>query len=627
MPIAVLPVHLVNKIAAGEVIERPASVVKELVENALDAGATRIDVAIEDGGRKLIAVSDDGSGMTAADLALAFAAHATSKLSGEDDLFRISTMGFRGEALASIASIAHAHIRTRRRDDPSGYEASASGETIEPVRPCPSAAGTTVTIRDLFFNTPARRKFMRTVNTELGHITEQIARLALPHPHVAFTVTHNGREISNLPAAASTATRAADLFGRDLAGGLMPIARSSGPIPIAGLLGRPDAMRSAPRWQYFFLNGRYIRDRLLSHALREAYRGLADPRNYPVAMIFIEIDPADVDVNVHPTKVEVRFRDSQAVHGALMAALRQTLNAANLSPSASLETDDFDHPAAPADQQRRASLREAIADFFKSAPAPQPRLIVSEQSSVKSPHAYHCEQPDDDAFGPAVTTLPLMAPRQPIPLPPQSSPMPGPIAEPPSLDPALLPHAIQIHQTYIVAAGNDGVLIVDQHALHERVIYNELRRRLTGGALTAQRALIPETFHISTADAETLERCGELLARLGIEVGSFGADAAAIHQFPALLVQRGVPAADFMRELLDKLAEDETMDSERVLEDVLAIMACKAAIKAGQALTTTEIDALLAHLDEAEKASSCPHGRPTTLRLSLKDLEKQFKRI
>ncbi|MCE5278205.1 MAG: DNA mismatch repair endonuclease MutL [Planctomycetaceae bacterium] len=621
MPIAVLPVHLVNKIAAGEVIERPASVVKELVENALDAGATRIDVTVEDGGTKLIAVSDDGSGMTAADLALAFAAHATSKLSGEDDLFRISTMGFRGEALASIASVAHAHIRTRRRDDPSGYEAAASGETIEPVRPCPSAAGTTVTVRDLFFNTPARRKFMRTVNTELGHISEQIARLALPHPHVAFTLTHNGREISNLPAAAATASRAADLFGRELAEGLLPIARSSGgqKIPIAGLLGRPDAMRSAPRWQYFFLNGRYIRDRLLSHALREAYRGLADPRSYPVAMIFIEIDPADVDVNVHPTKVEVRFRDSQAVHGALLAALRQTLNAANLSPSAALEADEPARPAAAADEQRRASLREAIADFFKAAPAPQPRLIVSDQSSVKTPQAYRSTQADDDAFGPAVTTLPLMAPRQPIP------DAAAPAAPAPE---TILPaRAIQIHQAYIVAACDDGVMIVDQHALHERVIYNDLRRRLTAGPLTAQRALIPETIRVSAADAETLERCGELLARLGIEVGPFGADAAAVHQFPALLVQRGVRAGEFMRELLDKLAEDDTLDSERVLESVLAIMACKAAVKAGQPLTGGEIDALLANLDEAEKASSCPHGRPTTLRLSLKDLEKQFKRV
>jgi DNA mismatch repair protein MutL len=301
MSIRVLPIHLVNKIAAGEVVERPASVVKELVENAIDAGASRIEITVEDGGQRLISVSDDGCGMNAEDAALAFSPHATSKISGEDDLFAISSLGFRGEALASIAAISHANIRTRRAADPAGSEISAAGEEIGEVRPCAAPPGTTITIRDLFFNTPARRKFMKTASTEFGHVAEQVTRLALPHPQIAFRLVHNGRETQNLPAAGSTAQRVADLFGRELADLLIPIRPRGGTIAVAGLASPPAAARATAKWQYLFLNGRYIRDRLLSHALRESYRGLLDPQRSPVAFIFINVPPADVDVNVHPT--------------------------------------------------------------------------------------------------------------------------------------------------------------------------------------------------------------------------------------------------------------------------------------------------------------------------------------
>ncbi|MGB2820615.1 MAG: DNA mismatch repair endonuclease MutL, partial [Phycisphaerae bacterium] len=326
--IRVLPVHLVNKIAAGEVIERPASVVKELVENALDAGATRIDIVVEDGGRKLLQVTDDGCGMGAEDLALAFAPHATSKITCEEDLFEIATMGFRGEALASVASVSHARIRSRLRDADEGNEVEAPGEAVGEVRPCAAAPGTTVTVRDLFFNTPARRKFMRTANTELGHVVEQVARLALPHPQVAFTLTHNGREVKSLPPAETTLQRAADLFGAELADGLLPIVRRGGKVGLAGLIGAPAVARGSSKWQYFFLNGRYIRDRLLGHALREAFRGRIDPNRWPVALIFLRVSPAEVDVNVHPTKIEVRFQNSQLVHSEVLAALTETLNRA-----------------------------------------------------------------------------------------------------------------------------------------------------------------------------------------------------------------------------------------------------------------------------------------------------------
>ena len=639
--IHVLSRHLVNKIAAGEVIERPASVVKELVENALDAGATRIDVTIEDGGKRLIAVSDDGSGMSGEDLALAFTPHATSKLADEDDLFAIATMGFRGEALASVASVSHAHIRTRRREDDGGHEIAASDDHIEPIRPCPSGAGTTVTIRDLFFNTPARRKFMRTANTEIGHISEQLTRLALPHPQVAFTLTHNGRQTQNLPAAASTAQRAADLLGRELAETLLPIRpRGGGTVQVAGLVAPPTAARGSAKWQYFFLNGRYVRDRVLAHALREAYRGLMDPSRYPVAMVFLRVDPGDVDVNVHPTKIEVRFRDSQAVYGELLAALKETLNKANLTPNLELDAREGDRPS-DADEQRRASLREAMADFFKSAPPTQPRFNFGE------PPGRHADV-GDELTAPHATAPPSLAAFRARPTPPHRDEPPAPGGEwasgesvtsctPASgcgtheSEQAFVPAipAVQIHNSYIAAACPEGLIIVDQHALHERLIYNDLRRRLADGestALTSQRLLIPETLTVTAAEAAALEQCAGLLARLGIEVAPFGPATVAVQRFPALLAGRGTAPDEFLRGVLDTLADDETADGERLLEDLLEMMACKAAVKAGDPLTAEEIDSLLARLQQAEKGSSCPHGRPTTLKLTLRDLEKQFKR-
>ena len=631
--IHVLPVHLVNKIAAGEVIERPASVVKELIENALDAGATRVDVVVEDGGRRLIQVADDGCGMGADDLALAFAPHATSKVACEQDLAGIATMGFRGEALASIASIAHARIRTRRRDEDGGFEIEASGETVGEVRPAAAAPGTTISIRDLFFNTPARRKFMRTANTEFGHVVEQMTRLALPHSRVAFTLTHNGREVKNLPAAETTLQRAGDLFGPDLAQGLLPIARRGGTVEVAGLLGAPAAARGSSKWQYFFLNGRYVRDRLLSHALREAFRGRIDPNRWPVAMVFLQIDPAEVDVNVHPTKIEVRFQNGQLVHGAVLAALSETLNRAQLNPEAHVaaveptpapagsDAPPLEPAGSESEEQRRASLREALADFFKSVPPTQPRLSFPES---QTPHRSAPAPAGHSAPGPRLSA-PLL----------ERPPGPGPAAEadglpattPPMRTPVPAPrNAMQVHNSYIVASADDGLIIVDQHALHERVIYNELRARLADGRLAGQRLLIPATFSVTAAEADALASCEQLLTRLGVAVEPFGPDTVAVQQFPTLLAQRGVDPIDFLREMLDRLADDETTNPERLLEGILSVMACKAAVKAGDPLTHEEIDSLLARGRDAEKASACPHGRPTTLRMTLTDLEKQFKR-
>ena len=618
MPIRVLPVHLVNKIAAGEVIERPASIVKELVENSLDAAATRIEVTIEDGGKKLISVSDNGCGMDGDDLSKAFVPHATSKLADENDLFSISTMGFRGEALASVGSIGHAHIRTRRADSPDdgGFEVTASGQSVEDVRPCASAPGTTVTVRDLFFNTPARRKFLRTANTESAHVTEQIARLSLPHPHVAFIYTHNGRKVHDLPACETTRQRIADLFGDELADSLLTAPRRGDEMSLAALIGPPSAARGSGKWQYFFLNGRYIRDRVLSHSLREAYRGLLDPRRWPVAFVFIEVPPEDVDVNVHPSKIEVRFRNSQQVHGLLLAALRETLNKSNLTPAAALEPDALAAPEGDIDATaRQDSLRQAMADFFKSAPPPQPHLSFPES---------HAPRGGSSSPPPRAPSFPLPLDRSPAPvaIADEIPPSPAP-PEPASRSGAA---AFQVHDSYIVAQCPDGVIIVDQHALHERVIYNDLKARLASGPLTAQRMLIPQTLTVTAAEADLLAANEELLARLGIEVAPFGPETIAIQQFPTLLAERGAQGPEFLREVLDTLGEDSSAGPEQLIEDVLQVMACKAAIKAGQPLSSDEMESLLARRDDVEKSSSCPHGRPTTLKLTLQDLEKQFKR-
>ena len=660
MSIQILPAHLVNKIAAGEVIERPSSVVKELVENSIDAGAGRIDIVIEDGGRRLIQVTDNGCGMGPEDLALTFHPHATSKLAGEDDLFAIATLGFRGEALASVASISHARIQTRRAGDPGGFEVEASGESLGQVRPCPAAPGTTVVIRDLFFNTPARRKFMRTATTEIGHVVEQLVRLALPHPRVAFTLRHNGREMKNLPATPSTAQRAADLFGPELGEGLLPIVRrGGGRISVAGLIAGPAGARATSKWQYFFLNGRYIRDRLLSHGLREAFRGRIDPTRWPAALIFIHVPPAEVDVNVHPTKIEVRFQDSQAVHGELLAALKETLARAELSPGAKLAAaapaplapgapgqagagienePGYEGPEQVA-EERRASLREALADFFKSAPRPQPRLDFPDQPPrtwpAPRPAGQHPPAAATPQRQPAPTEQGQYAPRDDRREPRQTGPddraaalahAPPAGERPPDIARAASTAALQVHNSYLVIQTPDGIEIIDQHALHERILYNELRRRLADGKLAGQRMLIPVTLPVSPAEAAMLEQHADLLARLGIEVSQFGPNTMAVQQFPSLLAGRGVSAAEFLREMLDRLAEDETLDSERLIEDALAMMSCKGAVKAGQPLTAQEIDSLLERARTAEKSSACPHGRPTTLRLTLKDLEKQFHR-
>ena len=570
---------LVNRIAAGEVIERPAAVVKELVENAIDAGATQIQVDAEDGGQALIRVVDDGSGIDVADLPLAFAAHATSKLASDEDLFRIATMGFRGEALASIGSVSHSRILSRTVDSPAGYEVLNRGGLISDPQAAAANVGTTVEVRNLFFNTPARRKFIKATGTEYGHIAEVLLRLALPFPHVGFRLTHNGRQTLDLPATTADGRLLAG-WPDDFRGRHLTVDVQHGEVTLRGLIGLPELARPTAKYQFTYLNGRHIRDKSVGHALREAYRGLTEPGRHPAAVLLLSVPPADVDVNVHPTKIEVRFRDSGRVHGIVHAGVRERLLGSDLTPVAT---------ARPVDAAPRQELRERLADFFR--------------------------QPPTDVL-PAVIAPP---PAAPLPLRPSAPP-------PPSSPPPPIPFtAIQLHNSYLVAQDADGMVIIDQHALHERILYEELLARVTRGPLESQRMLLPVVVPASAAQVALLDRVRPTLDRLGLDVTPFGPDSVAVQAFPSFLHK--LDPGEFVRELLERgEAEQLDVNGEELLHEVLDLMSCKAAVKAGDPLTAAEVDALLARRELVERSSNCPHGRPTTLRLSLRDLEKQFKR-
>jgi DNA mismatch repair protein MutL len=589
-PIQQLSASLVNRIAAGEVIERPASVVKELVENALDAGAKQIHVEIEDGGRELIRVIDDGGGIPTAELPLAFAQHATNKLTCDEDLFRIATMGFRGEALASIGSVSHARILSRTADEDAAYEIANKGGEIGTPQAAAGNRGTTVEIRHLFFNTPARRKFMKGTATEAGHVSETLLRIALPYPNVSFKLVHNGRTSLDLPATTAE-LRLLEAWPKEFHGSKLSVAARDAEIRVSGIMGLPELARPTGKYQFLYLNGRHIKDKFMQHATREAYRGLIEPGRYPGCVLMLEIPPGDVDVNVHPTKVEVRFKDGGRIHGLVMSAMREQLLGNDLSPAAvPMRADD------PQVVAQREDLRTKLAAFFKS-----PEITAPVQP--------------DEPF--ALSPSPPQTPRFDFIPPPQpTSPVTAEIAK---------PAAIQLHNSYLVAETNDGMIIIDQHALHERVMYEELRQRMLRGPLESQRMLIPATVQASTRQIALLDQIQPLLARLGIEANAFGPNAVAVHAFPTFLSR--LDPATFLRELLER-GEQELLDlhEEEILHEILDMMACKAAVKAGDPLTAAEIESLLAKRHLIDRSSNCPHGRPTTLRLTLNDLEKQFKR-
>ena len=607
-PIKQLSQSLVNRIAAGEVIERPASVVKELVENALDAGARNIVIDIEDGGRALVRIVDDGAGIPVEELPLAFASHATSKLTDDADLFRILTMGFRGEALASIGSVSQARIVSRPPEQGLAYEISNDGGQLSSVAAAPANSGTTIEVRNLFFNVPARRKFLRSTSTEFSHISQTVMRLALPHEKVSFKLTHNGRTALDLPPS-DALTRWMSAWPKEFRENYLLIDSRFSEIRIHGVVGQPELARQTPVHQYLYLNGRSIRDKFVGHALKEAYRGLTEPGRHPAAVLLLTMPPEEVDVNVHPTKSEVRFRDGTRIHGCIHSAVRQKLIGSDLTPTAvPVSSND----ALNGDGQQ--TLQQKLAEFFKQPPSPGIAAIPEEPT----PAIQWTQQSRAANEARPLPSLPSIGNRNGEERAEQSGESAAPNARPRT-------PAIQLHNSYLVAQSEDGLIIIDQHALHERILYEELFARVGRGTLESQRLLIPITLAASPRQIALLEQIAPLLARLGIEVEPFGPASVAVHAFPSFMDK--LDPADFVMEILER-GEQELLDlnDEELLHGILDMMACKAAVKAGDPLTAAEIEALLARRQVVERASNCPHGRPTTLRLSLRDLEKQFKR-
>ncbi|MGL4512709.1 MAG: DNA mismatch repair endonuclease MutL [Lacipirellulaceae bacterium] len=671
-PIRMLPPLVVNKIAAGEVVERPASVVKELLENAIDAGATRVDVVLERGGADLVRVVDNGRGIPPDELELAVTNHATSKITSADELFEVNTLGFRGEALASIASVSRLVLRSRQQGATAGAELRVDGGTLSDVAPAGAPVGTTIEVRDLFYNTPVRKKFLRSPQTEAAHATEALARVALAHPRVHFTLSHGGRLVHDLPpcvgasgvgadgeAGADLADwrdRIATLFGEELAAGLVPVASDDGQVRLEGFVADPAHSRSHTKLQHLFVNGRAIRDRALQHALGEAYRGLLLTGRKPICFLRLEMPPAMVDVNVHPMKLEVRFSDGGAVYSQLLGTLRAKFLSTDLrarAPSATSGDEELDAvvsgPSAIVEWARTAGAAQADAGQHDGAQREGQRL--------DGPHAPSDFRPYPDNRSASQLALHRFV-RQSASAPPRLG---APLAGPPARDTATrydvpwddrgpldasdvprevdadqlaapaVGKAMQLHNRYLVVETAQGMEVIDQHALHERVLYERLRTRILAGPLETQRLLVPEPVDLAPAEAAAVLENRALLGRLGIEAQPFGGDTVLVASFPTLLGGKSAPA-DVLRDVAARLvageaAPDGADDAARDLCDhLLSTMACKAAVKYGDPLSPEEVEALLAERPATENHHHCPHGRPTSLVFTREELDRRFGR-
>lgn len=587
--IGALPDELVNQIAAGEVVERPASVVKELAENSLDAEARRVDVAVEQGGVKVIRVTDDGLGIHVDDMALALARHATSKLSTLGELERIASMGFRGEALPSIASIARLALTSRCRGASQAWRLAADA----PVAPAAHPEGTTVEVHDLFFNTPARRKFLRSEKTEFGHIEQIVRRLAMARFDVAFRLTHNRREVFNLAPALERGHRERRLsvvLGQSFVDHALFFTHDGAGMRLWGWVAQPTFSRSQADMQYFYVNGRTVRDRLVTHAVRQAYDDVLFHGRHPAYVLFLELDPALVDVNVHPTKHEVRFREARLVHDFLFRTLHQVI--ADTRPGAG------------------GGAVEGEAAPPCASPRPDPDRAVG-------PAVYQ------GAFGLAVRDVP-----RPYDLD-ISVQQPSSVAEPPATAAAGMPplgFAIgQLHGIYILAQNAEGLIVVDMHAAHERITYERLKGALDAEGIRSQPLLVPVPVRVGPREVRLAAEHGALLADLGLEVDALGGDTLVVRALPVQL--SGADAEKLLRDVLSDLAVHGASDRvRREIHEMLATMACHGSVRANRRLGFDEMNALLRNMERTERANQCNHGRPTWIQLSVSDLDKWFKR-
>ena len=607
--IARLPDLLISQIAAGEVVERPASVLKELLENSLDAGSTAIQVNLEEGGVKLIRITDDGCGIAKEELALALTRHATSKIASLDDLEQVNTLGFRGEALASVASVARLTLTSRERGAAHAWK--LRGDPGAEPEPAALMAGTVVEMRDLYFNTPARRKFLKSDSTEFAHCADAVKRLALTRPDVAISLTHNGRNLFQL-APANRGRRIADILGEEFIGAARNIDAASGPLHLVGYAIDPTRATDTKDGQYVFVNGRFVRDKVIAHALREAYRDVLHGSRQPAVCLFLEIDPSLVDVNVHPAKTEVRFRDSRSVHQFVFHAIQRTL-AAPIAAETTVTLVERTNPAV--DAPKTAISSPPPASY--SPPPHQHGLGIAEPAAA----AYL-------AFARAAQNLPptsLAPPRQDTPLrgeaPPQFAP-----AAPVDRDGPPLGYALaQLHGIYILAQNARGLILVDMHAAHERILYEKLKAAFDSHTVATQALLIPAVFSADPLDVAAVEEHGEQLGEIGFTLTVLGPNQLGVRAVPALL-QSGDPVA-LARALLADLREhgiSELATARR--NELLATMACHGAVRARRQLSVPEMNALLRQMEETERAGQCNHGRPTWTELSLEQLDKLFLR-
>ncbi|KPJ55858.1 MAG: hypothetical protein AMS16_03515 [Planctomycetes bacterium DG_58] len=578
-----LPKEIAEKIAAGEVVERPASVVKELLENAIDAGASHVVIELEDGGTKLVSVSDDGEGIASEDMSLVFERHSTSKLQTLDDLYAVKTLGFRGEALASVAAVSRVEMVSATAGQP-GAHVEVTGGEIGEVKPEGAPVGTRVVVRDLFFNTPARKKFLKKQSTELGHITTLVQNFAMAYPNIHLELSHNHRKVFSLPQVTDVRERVAHFFGSELARDLIEVTHTAELLRLRALLAPRQHTRANSRSQFIFVNYRYVRDALLVGAITHAYRGFIESGRYPVAFLFLEIDPADVDVNVHPTKLEIRFRNSSQVYASVLSALRAELE--KTWPRTALPIDEGTL------DERRARIKQKIGDFFLRAERPTRQSSLWESTG---------------------TGRGTSAGQGPAP------------AGPPS--PLVLPvrGVMQLHNTYLVEETEEGVRISDQHALHERVLFHQIRSTLSESSIGSQQLLTPQMMSVTEQDVLTVEEHGELFAKVGLDVKPAGPRTIAISAIPQVLPTDEAPT--FLRDALDKLQEEgEEKSLDEHLEELASALACRAAVKAGEQLSRQEIESIIKRADDAEVQETCPHGRPTTLYITLDELERRFGR-
>ncbi len=581
---------LINQIAAGEVVERPASVLKEVLENALDAGAHAIEVQLEQGGVRRIRVADDGCGIARDELGLALERHATSKISTLGDLECVGTMGFRGEALAAIAAVARTTITSRAEDSAHAWKIDGTDGALTPAA---LNAGSVVDVQDLYYNTPARRKFLKSEGTEYAHCDETFRRIALARPDVGFQLAHNGRVAHRL-AAGEQVRRVAALMGDDFLQNARPVHAEGGVLSLTGFVSLPAYSRSSRDAQYFFVNGRFVRDKLLTHAVREAYSDILHTSRHPAYVLFLQLDPGGVDVNVHPAKIEVRFREARAVHQFVFHALKNTL-----APSNVVRADS-------GERHTEASVAPPLRRGVWSQPVPvQSHLAMESASRSYFDFVGHARQ------GSAQGSTDIEVP----------SPVPS--AEEEKLPP--LGYALaQLHGIYVLAQNSAGLVLVDMHAAHERILYEKLKV-VFDGTPAVQRLLIPAVFTVSPVEMATAGECMDVLARMGFEVSVAGPQELAVRAVPALLAS--APVGDLVRELLEDLRAypvSEVVIARR--NELLATMACHGAVRANRQLTLPEMNALLRDMEATERADQCNHGRPTWTQLSLADLDRFFMR-